>query len=131
MLASLVSDMPLLFFAVMQDMRLVFQNCRIYNVDPNQPVRKIGDRLSDAFEQAWAASGLCSESRAKRATAGVAAAKFEPDDDQLVQQQQQQQPARTKSHSRGQPPRNGQRQAVSGLCGESEGGLIHIDMWEW
>lgn len=89
------------------DARLLFNNCRKYNTDLTNPVRKLGERMSDAFEQAWAASGLCHDSRAKRATAGVAAPKFEPDDDQA----QQQHPARTKSHSRGgaPPPRNGQQ----------------------
>lgn len=61
------------------DLRLVWSNCRHYN-KPDDWIYKTGASAESAFEQAWAASGLCSDSgRLKRATAGVAAVKFDPD----------------------------------------------------
>jgi hypothetical protein len=63
------------------DMRLVFANCRRYNPRPEDLVHRLGARLEGHFEQAWAASGLAAESRARRATAGLAAARFNPCDE--------------------------------------------------
>lgn len=39
------------------DVRLVFANCRNFN-PPGQPVRNMGDQLSDFFEKKWAESGI-------------------------------------------------------------------------
>jgi hypothetical protein len=74
-----------------QDMRLVFENCKKYNPLPTDPVRLAALKLSESFEQNWISSGLCAEvQRAKRATAGIAAPKFEPEE----------------YDGAGQPPRN-------------------------
>ena len=70
------------FFA--DDMRLVFANCRRYNPRPEDLVHRLGARLEGHFEQAWAASGLAAESRARRATAGLAAARFNPCDEEAA-----------------------------------------------
>jgi hypothetical protein len=66
------------------DMRLVFSNCRRYNPRPEDLVHRLGARLEGHFEQAWAASGLAAESRARRATAGLAAARFNPCDEEAA-----------------------------------------------
>lgn len=48
---------------------------------PDDPVRLACLKMSEVFEQQWIASGLCAEaSRQKRATAGIAAPKFEPEE---------------------------------------------------
>jgi hypothetical protein len=74
-----------------QDMRLVFENCKKYNPLPADPVRLAALKLYESFEQNWISSGLCAEvQRAKRATAGIAAPKFEPEE----------------YDGAGQPPRN-------------------------
>lgn len=65
----------------MQDMRQLFGNCKNYNPTPTDPVRLACLRLSETFEQQWINSGLCAEAqRAKRANAGIAAPKFEPEE---------------------------------------------------
>eukprot|EP00879_Flechtneria_rotunda_P013235 GHRR01013820.1.p1 GENE.GHRR01013820.1~~GHRR01013820.1.p1 ORF type:complete len:230 (+),score=113.22 GHRR01013820.1:279-968(+) len=62
-------------------MRLLFNNCKQYNPMPTDPVRIACLRLSEVFEQQWISSGLCAEAaRSKRANAGVAAPKFEPEE---------------------------------------------------
>jgi hypothetical protein len=94
--------------------RLVWNNCRAFNTNPQDEIRRAGDKMSDAFEQAWAASGLCNEARAKRATAGVAAAKFEPDEELPAGSHQQQQQA---PKSQQGAPRNGQQHAVGASSG--------------
>eukprot|EP00877_Chromochloris_zofingiensis_P014930 jgi/Chrzof1/9691/Cz04g12100.t1 len=87
-----------------EDMRLVWANCKQYNPIPTDPIAKLGSRLSNVFEQAWAASGLCQDARSRRVTAGVAAAKFEP---QLYEQ-----PAPShKSKSASKGPKNGKHKA--------------------
>jgi hypothetical protein len=58
-------------------MHLVWSNCAVYN-GKMSVIGKLGDRMESFFEQAWAASGLAHGSRARRANAGVAAAKYEP-----------------------------------------------------
>lgn len=58
------------------DMRLVWANCLEYN-GKGSKYGKIGDRCSASFEEAWAASGLDSGSRHRRATAGHAATRFD------------------------------------------------------
>mmetsp|Transcript_10516 Transcript_10516/g.22587 ORF Transcript_10516/g.22587 Transcript_10516/m.22587 type:complete len:378 (-) Transcript_10516:451-1584(-) len=69
-----VYQSPQEFFA---DMKLCWQNCRTYN-PANDPYHKLGNRQEELFYQLWASSGLAdNETRAKRMTAGVAAAKFE------------------------------------------------------
>lgn len=60
-------------------MRLVWKNCAIYNKKGDY-VERLGQRGSMAFENRWAVSGYSEESRAKRATAGKPAQKFEPDE---------------------------------------------------
>jgi hypothetical protein len=97
-------------------MRLLFQNCKHFNPLPTDPVRLACLKLIEAFENAWVSSGLCAEvQRAKRATAGVAAPKFEPEEYEGLGQ-----PRKTTSHRSGeqqglpgQVPRRGQvRQAA-------------------
>jgi len=66
------------------DMRRVFANCRRYNPRPEDLVHRLGARLEGHFEQTWAASGLAAESRARRATAGLAAARFNPCDEEAL-----------------------------------------------
>ena len=61
----------------MQDVRLVWANCVKYN-GVNSVVGKIGTKGRTTFEQLWAGSGFSDEARARRATAGVAAPKYEP-----------------------------------------------------
>lgn len=62
-------------------MRLVFDNCKKYNPLAADPVRLASLKLSEVFENCWVSSGLCAEvQRAKRATAGIAAPKFEPEE---------------------------------------------------
>lgn len=92
----------------------MWNNCRAFNTNPQDEIRRAGDKMSDAFEQAWAASGLCNEARAKRATAGVAAAKFEPDEELPAGSHQQQQQA---PKSQQGAPRNGQQHAVGASSG--------------
>lgn len=66
---------------LLQDMRLVFDNCKKYNPLAADPVRLASLKLSEVFENCWVSSGLCAEvQRAKRATAGIAAPKFEPEE---------------------------------------------------
>mgnify|MGYP001807503473 CR=1 FL=1 len=59
------------------DVRLIWSNCQLYNPVGNL-VRIASERAEKRFENEWANSGLSSE-RTKRATAGVAAPKFDPD----------------------------------------------------
>ncbi|GFR48914.1 hypothetical protein Agub_g10863 [Astrephomene gubernaculifera] len=59
------------------DVRLIWSNCILYNPKGN-PVRLIAEKAEKRWENDWANSGLSSE-RTKRATAGVAAPKFDPD----------------------------------------------------
>eukprot|EP00798_Chlamydomonas_sp_ICE-L_P023334 gene23334-30582_t len=59
------------------DMKLLDSNCKLYNPE-NDPYRKVGDRLATMFEQLWVSSGMSGE-RGKRATAGVAAPKYDPE----------------------------------------------------
>lgn len=84
------------------DMRLLFANCKKFNPLPSDPVRMACLKLSEVFENSWVSSGLCAEvQRAKRATAGIAAPKFEPDEYDAAAQ-----PPKTNSHRSGeQPPR--------------------------
>lgn len=71
----------LLLLLGLQDMRLLVSNCKQYNPTPTDPVRLAVLRLGEVFEQQWIASGLCAEAqRAKRANAGIAAPKFEPEE---------------------------------------------------
>lgn len=81
-----------------QDMRLVFNNCKTYNPQPTDPVRLASLKLCEVFENCFISSGLCAEvQRAKRATAGIAAPKFEPEEyDGLGQ------PRKTTSHPIGE-----------------------------
>lgn len=59
----------------------MFNNCKTYNPMPTDPVRLASLKLSEVFENSWVSSGLCAEvQRAKRATAGIAAPKFEPEE---------------------------------------------------
>lgn len=68
------------------------------------PVRLACLKLIEVFENAWVSSGLCAEvQRAKRATAGVAAPKFEPEEYEGLGQ-----PRKTTSH------RSGEQQGVPG-----------------
>jgi hypothetical protein len=78
------------------DMRLIWDNCRSFN-PPDDFVAKLGEKGRLCFETLWIESGLA---RAKRATAGVAASKFEPDLYTAPAQpkpSRSQQPARRKS----------------------------------
>lgn len=61
-----------------EDMKLVWTNCSTYN-PKGTPVWKVGFKLNSIFEREWLASGLCSSLRSRRANAGVAAAKYEPE----------------------------------------------------
>lgn len=66
---------------ILQDFRQLVNNCKLYNPMPDDPVRVSCLKMSEVFEQQWIASGLCAEaSRSKRATAGIAAPKFEPEE---------------------------------------------------
>ncbi|PNH10449.1 hypothetical protein TSOC_002817, partial [Tetrabaena socialis] len=60
-----------------EDVRLIWANCQLYNPVGNS-VRIISEKAEKRFENEWANSGLSSE-RTKRATAGVAAPKYDPD----------------------------------------------------
>eukprot|EP00878_Enallax_costatus_P020012 GHUV01021139.1.p1 GENE.GHUV01021139.1~~GHUV01021139.1.p1 ORF type:complete len:423 (+),score=99.73 GHUV01021139.1:240-1508(+) len=63
------------------DFRQLVNNCKLYNPMADDPVRVACLKMSEVFEQQWIASGLCAEaSRQKRATAGIAAPKFEPEE---------------------------------------------------
>lgn len=65
----------------LQDMRLVWGNCIFFN-GKGTKYGKIGDRMSSYFEELWAASGLdVGSNRHRRSTAGVAAAKYEPQEE--------------------------------------------------
>lgn len=59
------------------DMRLVWTNCFLYN-KKGDFVEKLGQRASQKFENYWAMSGFADEPRSKRATAGLAAPKYDP-----------------------------------------------------
>ena len=62
----------------LQDVRLVWSNCIFFN-GKGSHYGRIGDRMSSMFEELWAGSGLdTGNSRHRRATAGVAAPKYEP-----------------------------------------------------
>jgi hypothetical protein len=88
-------------------MRLLFNNCRQYNPMPTDPVRLACLKLSEVFEQQWMATGLCAEAqRSKRATAGIAAPKFEPEEYELQLQ--------TKSHRSGGPAGGGRPVRAAG-----------------
>ena len=59
----------------------MWDNCISFNGKATK-YGKIGDRSSAMFEELWAASGLdTSGSRHRRSTAGVAAAKYEPQEE--------------------------------------------------
>lgn len=61
------------------DMHLFFSNIYTYN-GIGSAFGKMGSRVEALFEERWAASGLAAGGpRARRMTAGLAAAKFEPD----------------------------------------------------
>lgn len=60
-----------------EDMRLIWTNCLKYN-GPTSIVGRVGLKGQAIFEQLWAGSGFSDEARARRATAGVAAPKYEP-----------------------------------------------------
>ena len=62
---------------VLQDMRLVWKNCVLYN-KKGDFVERLGNRASLSFENQWAMSGFAEEARSKRATAGLAAPKYDP-----------------------------------------------------
>jgi len=47
--------------AVMRDVRLVWENCRTYNVDPMSPIRQVCDKLEQVFETRWVSEGLLLE----------------------------------------------------------------------
>lgn len=64
---------------VVQDMRLVWSNCFMYN-KRGEYIEKIGRRGSTFFETAWAMSGLAEEPRLKRSNAGQPAQKYEPEE---------------------------------------------------
>ncbi|KXZ54610.1 hypothetical protein GPECTOR_4g675 [Gonium pectorale] len=59
------------------DVRLIWSNCCLYNPVGN-PVRLIAEKAEKRFETDWANSGLGVD-RGRRATAGVAAPKYDPD----------------------------------------------------
>ncbi|KAG2490962.1 hypothetical protein HYH03_010639 [Edaphochlamys debaryana] len=59
------------------DVKLIWSNCALYNPVGN-PVRIISEKADKRFENDWSNSGLAAE-RTKRATAGVAAPKYDPD----------------------------------------------------
>mmetsp|Transcript_19363 Transcript_19363/g.53948 ORF Transcript_19363/g.53948 Transcript_19363/m.53948 type:complete len:421 (-) Transcript_19363:278-1540(-) len=60
------------------DMRQVWYNCKLYNKKGDY-VERSGTAASLHFESLWASSGLAeSKDRSRRANAGLAAAKFEP-----------------------------------------------------
>ena len=40
------------------DMRLTFENCRVFNTTAGDWVRKLGDSTSDTFEAQWAEQGV-------------------------------------------------------------------------
>ena len=61
----------------MDDMRLVWANCALYN-GKESDVGRLGARVEALFERAASSAGLGGGSRVKRATAGVAAPKYEP-----------------------------------------------------
>lgn len=68
------------------DFRQLVNNCKTYNPMPDDPVRLACLKMSEVFEQQWIASGLCAEAtRQKRATAGIAAPKFEPEEYDAMQ----------------------------------------------
>lgn len=84
-----------------EDVRLVWANCRVYN-SRESDVGKLGLKLEGIFEELWAGSGLATDAtRARRATAGLAADKYDPFD---------QPPAKARSG----PARSGQRTAPGG-----------------
>lgn len=64
------------------DVRLAFDNCKLYN-PVNDPFRKLGEKVEAEYDQLWVASGLADsetmEARGKRATAGIARPKYEPE----------------------------------------------------
>lgn len=63
---------------VYQDVKLVWKNCEVYN--KGNPYGETGKSADAFFEEKWSASGLGDDTtRSKRATAGVAAAKFDPE----------------------------------------------------
>ena len=65
----------------LQDMRQVWDNCISFNGKATK-YGKVGDRSSAMFEELWAASGLDTGGpRHRRSTAGVAAAKYEPQEE--------------------------------------------------
>lgn len=69
-------DSPQQFY---DDMHLFFSNIYTYNGAASN-FGKLGSRVEALFEERWAASGLAGGApRARRMTAGHAAAKFEPD----------------------------------------------------
>lgn len=105
-----------------QDMRLLFQNCKTYNPMPVDPVRLACLKLIEVFENAWVTSGLCAEvQRAKRATAGIAAPKFEPEEYDGAGVP----PRRTTSHRSGEQQQQQRRGPVSDED-EAVGGC-----WAW
>lgn len=59
------------------DLRLIWKNCFTYN-RKGEGAEPAGRRGESKFEELWAKTGLSNE-RSRRATAGVAAPKFEPE----------------------------------------------------
>lgn len=60
------------------DMRLIWANCKIYNPKTDFAY-KLGEAAENQFELTWAASGLAGDIRSKRANAGTAAPKYAPE----------------------------------------------------
>lgn len=71
------------------DLRLLFDNAVLFTPNATDPVHRLAARLRGRFEEAWAGTGLCQESRGRRSNAGVARERFEHSlYDQAAPQQQ-------------------------------------------
>ncbi|EFJ47338.1 hypothetical protein VOLCADRAFT_81516 [Volvox carteri f. nagariensis] len=85
-----------------EDVRLMWSNCMLYN-PVNTPVRVIGEKAEKRWRNEWANSGLASE-RTKRATAGVAAPKYDPDFEPPAPKVTTDRPTRSGNAQKRQPP---------------------------
>lgn len=90
----------------MQDVRLLWANCAKYN-GPGTPIRRLGARGEAKFDELWASSGF-DTARHRRATAGIAAAKYEPNDEVGEK--------RPKKNGYDQFKRNGKRVRLMPVC---------------